>query len=98
MGVGYRFVLDIGCFHGLSDHNRVRMGAQIEAVTDPEATALVLCVATGGRGLVPRGATGTDLMRAMPGWSVIDELPAETSGMPAPMRRLTPMYYRLQRS
>lgn len=98
LGAGYRFVLDIGCFHGLSDDQRVRMGGKVTVVTDPNATMLLLCFAPGGRGPLPRGADGTDLARAFPGWSVSDEGPAETAGMPAPLRRRSPMYYRLRRS
>ena len=98
VGTGYRFVLDIGCFHGLSDAERMRMGGQITAVTDPSATMILLCFTPGGRGPLPRGADGTDLMRAFPDWSVTDEEPAETAGMPGPLRQRTPSYYRLRRS
>ncbi|HET7723520.1 MAG TPA: class I SAM-dependent methyltransferase [Propionibacteriaceae bacterium] len=98
VGSGYTLVLDIGCFHGLSDEQRVRMGGQMMAAAAPDASVLVLCFATGGRGPMPRGATGADLMRAMPGWTVVDEEPAETSGLPGPLRRLTPTYYRLRRA
>lgn len=98
VSTGYRFALDIGCFHGLSDAQRMRMGGQITAVTDPSATMLVLCFAPGGRGPLPHGADGTDLTRAFPEWSVTDEGPAETAGMPGPLRRRRPTYYRLRRS
>ena len=98
VSTGYRFVLDIGCFHGLSEAQRMRMGGQITAVTDPNATMLVLCFAPGGRGPLPHGADGTDLTRAFPGWSVTDEGPAETAGMPGPLRQRRPRYYRLRRS
>jgi SAM-dependent methyltransferase len=96
-GTGYTFALDVGCFHGLSDEQRLRMGGQVTAVTAPGATMMVLSFAPGGRGPLPRGASGTDLLRAFPGWSITEEEPAETAGMPAPLRRRTPKFYRLQR-
>ena len=98
VSTNYRFALDIGCFHGLSDAQRMRMGGQITAVTEPNATMLVLCFAPGGRGPLPHGADGTDLTRAFPEWSVIDEEPAEAGGMPGPLRHRRPMYYRLRHS
>jgi len=98
VGDGYRFALDIGCFHGLSDEQRMKMGTQITAVTEPNATMLMLCFAPGGRGPLPRGADRTDLARAFPGWLVIDEEPAEAGGMPGPLRHRRPMFYRLRRS
>jgi 2-polyprenyl-3-methyl-5-hydroxy-6-metoxy-1,4-benzoquinol methylase len=96
--VSFALILDIGCFHGLSDAERMRMGGQITAVTDPSATMILLCFTPGGRGPLPRGADGTDLMRAFPDWSVTDEGLAETAGMPGPLRQRTPSYYRLRRS
>ena len=98
IGSGYRLVLDIGCFHGLSDEQRVRMGRQVTAVTDPNATMLVLCFVPGGRGPLPRGADSTDLLHAFPGWSIVDEEAAESAGMPGPLRHRDPTFYRLQRS
>lgn len=98
VGGDYRLVLDIGCFHGLSDEQRVRMGRQVTAVTGPDATMLMLCFVPGGRGPLPRGADGTDLRRAFPGWSIIDEEAAESAGMPGPLRHRDPKFYRLQRS
>lgn len=98
VGGDFRLVLDIGCFHGLSDEQRVRMGRQVTAVTGPDATMLMLCFLPGGRGPLPRGADGRDLTRAFPGWSIIDEEAAESAGMPGPLRHRSPRFYRLQRS
>lgn len=97
VGTGYLLVLDVGCFHGLSDQQRIRMGAQVTAVTAAGATMIVLSFAPGGRGPLPRGASGTDLLRAFPDWSITEEEPAETAGMPAPLRHRNPTFYRLQR-
>jgi SAM-dependent methyltransferase len=98
VGTGYRLVLDIGCFHGLAEDQRRRMGAQVTAVTDAGATMLMLCFAPGGRRPLPRGASRADVERAFPGWSVTDAVPAETAGMPGPLRGRAPTLYRLQRA
>ena len=58
---------------------------------------IVLSFAPGGRGPLPRGAGGADLVRAFPGWSITEEELAETAGMPALLRHRAPTFYRLQR-
>jgi SAM-dependent methyltransferase len=95
VGDGYRFVLDVGCFHGLSDPDRTRYGAEVDRVTGPGAALLVLAFAPGGRGPLPRGAGPDDLLAALPGWTVTDTEPAETVGMPAPLRSRRPAFHRL---
>lgn len=97
VGTGHRLVLDLGCFHGLDAQARRRMGEQINAVTAPDATMILLAFAPGGRGPLPRGADRADVLAAFTGWSVVDEQPAETAGMPAPLRRRAPCFYRLTR-
>jgi SAM-dependent methyltransferase len=97
VGGGFRFVLDIGCFHGLGDDQRLRFGRQVDSVTEAGSTLLLLAFAPGGRGPLPRGAGPDDLARALPRWSVLDREPADTSGMPRPLRSRAPMFYRLVR-
>lgn len=97
VGTGYRFVLDIGCFHGLDDDQRRRFGVQLDQVTGPDATLLLLAFGPGGRGPLPRGAGVDDLARALPNWSIREQVPADTSGMPRPLRSRAPIFYRLRR-
>jgi SAM-dependent methyltransferase len=97
-GDGYRFVLDIGCFHGLDDAARAAYGRQVNRVTEPGATMLVLAFHPGGPPLLPRGATSSDLLAALPGWSLVAEDAAVTDGVPRPLRRLRPTFYRLRRA
>jgi SAM-dependent methyltransferase len=98
VGTGYRFLLDIGCFHGLKDEQRIRYGRQLDAVSAPGATALLLAFAGGGHGPLPRGADTTDLAKALPHWSLLDQCPADTSGMPRPLRARAPQFYRLRKN
>ena len=93
----YDFLLDVGCFHGLTSAQQLRLGQGIERVTRPGATMLVLSFARGGRGPLPRGADARDLAAAFAAWTVIDEQVAKTAGMPAPLRRRAPVFYRLRR-
>lgn len=47
---------------------------------------------------LPRGADGTDIETAFPGWRVIDSEAAPTGGMPAPLRKAEPAFYLVQRT
>jgi cyclopropane fatty-acyl-phospholipid synthase-like methyltransferase len=97
VGAGYQLVMDIGCFHGLSEAQQERMAQGITAVTEPSATVLLLCFAP-TRAPGPHGASRSDVMRAFAGWSVDEGEPADTSGLPGPMKRRAPTYYRLRRA
>lgn len=98
VGDGVRFVLDVGCFHGLPARQRVAYGEQVQAVTTTGSTMLVLAFAPGGRGPLPRGASAQDLLDVLPGWSLVAEDLAETAGMPAPLRRRALRFLRLRRA
>jgi SAM-dependent methyltransferase len=97
VGTGYAFVLDVGCFHGLDDDHRARYGREVTRVAGPDATMLMLAFAPGRHGPLPRGAGTDDVRRALPGWRLVEQEPAVTDGMPGPMRRLAPVFYRLAR-
>ena len=94
---GIDFFLDVGCFHGLDDGQRAAVGAGITALAAPDATMLLLAFRPSGRPLLPRGADEADVARALPGWKVVDVDAADTSGMPKPLRRTAPQWFRLQR-
>ena len=42
VGNNFQFLLDLGCFHGLSDKQRTVMGREVNAVAAPEASLLEL--------------------------------------------------------
>ncbi|WP_166486542.1 SAM-dependent methyltransferase [Blastococcus saxobsidens] len=92
------FFLDVGCFHGLTDAQRAAMGERLTAVATREATLLVLAFRPGRRPLLPRGASRTDVGSTFPGWAVTDEEPADVTGMPGPLKRTAPRWYRLRRT
>ncbi|MDT0277941.1 class I SAM-dependent methyltransferase [Blastococcus goldschmidtiae] len=92
------FFLDVGCFHGLKDGQRAAMGEKVTAVAAPGATLLLLAFRPGRRLLLPRGAGRGDVETAFPGWILTDEEPADVSGMPGPLERTAPCWYRLRRA
>jgi SAM-dependent methyltransferase len=91
------FFLDVGCFHGLDDAQRAAMGRGVTELASATATLLVLAFRPSGRPLLPRGAGREDLERAFAGWTITSEDPADTSGMPGPLRKTAPQWFRLRR-
>lgn len=91
------FFLDIGCFHGLDDGQRAAMGRGVTALAGPDATLLMLAFRPSGRPLLPRGAGRADIERAFRDWKVTAVEPADTSGMPGPLKKTAPQLFRLQR-
>lgn len=97
LGSGFDFFLDVGCFHGLSDPQRAAMGRSVTALAGPAATLLLLAFKAGAAPRpLPRGADTADLERAFPQWQIIDTESATTDGIPKPLRRAAPSWYRLR--
>ena len=97
LGTGFDFFLDVGCFHGLSEAQRTAMGRSVTSLAASDATMLLLAFTPGAAPRpLPRGADAAALTRAFPGWEVIDTEPAVTDGMPRPLRKAAPIWYRLR--
>ena len=92
---GQQFFLDVGCFHGLHDDARARMGRAVTEVAAPGATLLMFAFRPGRRGPLPRGADEEQVRAAFPGWDVLSVEPADSSGMPGPLKSAAPRWYRL---
>ncbi len=82
----------------LTDAQRAIVAAGVTAAAAPKATMLLFAFHPGRRGPLPRGASRTDIEQALTGWTVIDEEHADTSGMPGPLKKAAPLWYRLRRS
>jgi SAM-dependent methyltransferase len=97
VGSGFRFLLDFGLFHGLTDEQREAMGGEVSAVAAPGATMLMLAWAPARRRLLPRGANRGDIEAAYPAWKVIDEdALVDEPRAPKYVRKADPRFYRLQ--
>ncbi|HET7800514.1 MAG TPA: methyltransferase domain-containing protein [Humibacillus xanthopallidus] len=92
----FDFFLDVGCFHGLGADERSAQGRGVTALARPGATLLMLAFQPTPLPLVPDGVTRADIEAAFVGWQLLSVEPADTSGMPGPLKRTTPQWYRLR--
>jgi len=98
IGSDFRLVLDTGTFHGLTDEQRAAMGREVSTIAAADATVLLDVFAPGRRGLLPRGATRSEVETAFPQWTVTDVEVADTE--PDALARLMKFdehFYRLRR-
>jgi SAM-dependent methyltransferase len=93
-----KFFLDIGCFHDLGDEERRALASSVTALASPGSTLLLLAFQPGKRGPLPRGADRSELEAAFEGWKTVETVPAVTDGMPKPLRKAAPTWYRMERS
>lgn len=93
-----RLFLDIGCFHDLSPEGRRKMADGVTALAAPGATLLLLAFQPGRRGPLPKGADQREIEQTFVGWKTVDTVPAVTDGMPGPLRKAAPTWYRMRRA
>ncbi len=99
VGVGFDLFLDVGCYHGLSPRAQRLMARSITALAADDATLLVLAFSPGALPRpFPRGADQANLETTFDGWAVTDVESAPTAGMPKPLQRAAPTWYRLRRT
>lgn len=96
IGSDFRFVLDLGAIHGLSNIQRAAVGREVSAVTGGGTTLLLLAWTPAHRGPLPRGMSREELLAVFPGWKLIAEDPANVSGAPGFVRKAKPCFYRLR--
>lgn len=97
VGDGYRLVLDIGCFHGLTDAQRAGYAASITEVTAPGASLLMFAFEPTHRGRMPRGAARADIERMLPEWTLVSDDAADTHDAVRAARKSHPHWYRFVR-
>jgi 2-polyprenyl-3-methyl-5-hydroxy-6-metoxy-1,4-benzoquinol methylase len=99
VGGDFDFVLDIGCFHGLTAEQRSSMARAVTARTKPDATLLMLAFSKPiGPRFMPTGATREQIEAAFAGWRVTDVVTPSTADLPRIARRADPRFYRLQKA
>ncbi len=96
IGSDISFFLDVECFNHLNDRQRKAVGREVNALADADATMLLLVWSRARRGPLPPGASDDDLVRAFPGWQIVDQQPY-AGEMPFLLKRASPMWYRLMR-
>ncbi len=97
VGSGYEFVWDFGAMHGLSPAQLHATGKEVSAITRPGATLLMLAWTPGLRRPLPRGLDRRDIEAAFPLWHCVDEEEFDVSGLPAPLKKVSPRFYRFRR-
>ncbi|MBP1162627.1 MULTISPECIES: class I SAM-dependent methyltransferase [Rhodococcus] len=97
VGRGYRFVLDIGCFHGLTACERDHYADELTRITEPGASLLMFAFGPGRRGPLPRGTDRAEVERTFAGWRLISDA-ADSGALPRPVRRGNPRWFHLARS
>lgn len=93
----FSFVWDFGMIHGLDPLQRVAVAREVTAVSAKDATMLIMAWLPGRRGPLPRGMDLADIESAFSDWSVIQESLLDATGLPRPLRKVRPCFYRLRR-
>lgn len=97
LGAGYDFFLDVGCYHGLDPAQRLSMAQGVTSLAASGATLLMLAFSLAALPRpFPRGSNRHELEDVFAGWVVTDVEPASTQGMPKPLRKAAPNWYRLR--
>jgi len=97
VGAGYRFLLDVGCFHGFKPAQREDYAKGASAVTEPGGRLLLFAFGPGRRGPLPRGVAKEEIVSTFAGWELSEDEAADTAGMPRPLKNSQPRWYRLTR-
>lgn len=97
-GIGGHFdlILDFGLIHGLSPEQVQAAGREVTSVAAGGATLIMYAMSPGKRGPLPRGIERKEIEGAFPDWEVIDDEPFDTTGLPKPMVKAEPRWYRLR--
>ncbi|OYD68433.1 class I SAM-dependent methyltransferase [Rhodococcus sp. OK302] len=94
---GNMLVLDIGCFHGLNEHERHAYAQSVNAVTAPGASMIMFAFSHGHRWPMPHGVSRDDVVRHFDGWTMESSDPADVSDAGLPVRAAHPCWYHLVR-
>jgi SAM-dependent methyltransferase len=97
---GFDFVLDRGCFHGLSDGERARCAEGVTAVTGPGSRLLMFAFQPRTLGLGPRGISAGEVQAKFgPDWDVVSVTPdTDLSRPPWWLGNVRPTWYLLART
>lgn len=94
----FRYLLDLGCFHGLTDAQRAEVVREEEAVTETGSTLLMMAFQPGRRGPLPRGIDAAELRRLYADWALLSEDEVDLSEAPRFVQRAGARFFRLRRN
>jgi cyclopropane fatty-acyl-phospholipid synthase-like methyltransferase len=95
----FDLVLDVGCFHELTDAQRASVGREVGAVATADATVLVMAWERGRRSsMLPHGVTREEIEAAFTGFAIVDDVLMDVTGAPTDVEKARPRWYRLRRS
>lgn len=94
---GHMLILDVGCLHGLTDHQREMYARSVNAVTAPGAHMVLFAFGPGHRWPMPHGVSQEAVTTIFAGWSVVSASAADVSESPLPVRAAHPSWYHLVR-
>lgn len=99
VGDGFRLVLDVGCFHELTDAQRRAVGREVSAVTTPDAAILLMAWDRGRRSpMYPHGVSREEIEPAFGGWHIVDDEAMDVTGAPSDVQKASPRWYRMRRA
>lgn len=95
----FDFVLDRGCFHGLSDRERERCAQGVTDLTGPVSRLLMYAFQPRTLGLGPRGITAEDVQRTFGrAWDIVSVTPETDGAPPFWIGNAQPTWYLLART
>jgi len=98
IGQEFKFVLDTGTFHGLSNEQRTAMGKAVDRIAARDGTILLLVWDPKWRAFLPSGASRQQIETCFPGWTITHVEPA--ADIPEPIYKVlkaNEQWYRLCR-
>ena len=95
----FGLVLDVGCFHELTDVQRATVGREVGAVVTDDSTVLLMAWERGRRSsMLPHGVTREEIEAAFAGFGIVDDVLMDVTGAPGDVQKARPRWYRLRRS
>jgi ubiquinone/menaquinone biosynthesis C-methylase UbiE len=95
VGDGYRFLLDVGCFHLLDDEQKAEYAREAALVSEPDAVLLLFAFESGTKRPLPPGIAQERIEEIFGGWKLTD---VEEAALPPRLQDASARWYRLQRT
>jgi cyclopropane fatty-acyl-phospholipid synthase-like methyltransferase len=94
VGSGYRFMLDVGCFHSINPAGRAAYAREATAVAVPDAVLLLFAITGGTRRPLPPGIDPQQIEATFSDWKLTESEPA---AMPPRLKNVSARWLRFQR-